>query len=294
VALADAQLPLDELLRLLAVESGLEEALRREGEEGIDRLENLTELIAGAGELEARMQEGDPLFEEEELEGLRPLDGFLAHVALVTDVDQHDPSADVVSLMTLHNCKGLEFPVVFIAGLEEGLFPLARAYDEPEQLEEERRLFYVGVTRAERKLYLSSARRRRRGAEWLDGTPSSFLEPLPRELLELRQTARTRQAAGFSRGWREQPRRERLGFSAPPPPRREDSRYAVDFSHSQEQVRMVKGARVRHPTFGAGTVAELSGGGRDLRATIDFDEVGRKQVVLRYANLESEWDGDGA
>jgi DNA helicase II / ATP-dependent DNA helicase PcrA len=292
-ALAEARLPLDELLRLLVVESGVEAALRQEGDEGEERLENLTELIAGAGELESRMLEGDPRFDAEELEGLRPLDAFLAHVALVTDVDQHDPTADVVSLMTLHNCKGLEYPVVFIAGLEEGLFPLARAYDAPEQLEEERRLFYVGVTRAERKLFLTCARRRRRGAEWMDGTPSSFLEPLPRELLELLQTARTRQVAGFSRGWRTPARRERLGYSAPPAAR-QDSRYEVDYSQSQEQPRMVKGARVRHPTFGAGTVTELSGGGRDLRATIDFDAVGRKQVVLRYANLEAEWEGEGA
>ena len=100
--------------------------------------------------------------------------------------------ADAVTLMTLHNAKGLEFPVVFITGLEDGLFPLAKAYDDPPLLEEERRLFYVGITRAERKLYLTHAEERRRNGELLGARPSSFLDGIPSTMLESRSTIKVR------------------------------------------------------------------------------------------------------
>jgi DNA helicase-2/ATP-dependent DNA helicase PcrA len=194
--------------------------------------------------------------------------------------------------MTLHNAKGLEFPIVFVAGLEEGLFPLSRAIDEPDELEEERRLFYVGITRAEQKLALSTARRRRRGAEWLDSIPSRFLEAIPQELLAVEQTDRvrdySRQRFGYSGQSGMAGRRDRLGFGGPRvarPPQR-----VVDYSDSQEPVRLVKGARVKHPQFGTGTILEVSGFGADVRASIDFDSVGRKQVVVSYASLQPDWD----
>ncbi|MDQ3606101.1 MAG: ATP-binding domain-containing protein, partial [Gemmatimonadota bacterium] len=158
-ALADRGVALDEILRTLVEEVGLIEMLQEEGPEGADRIANVEELIAGAADLQARLDEGDPdlLPELEEMQAVpvRAVDLFLTHVALIADIDQHDANADAVSLMTLHNAKGLEFPFVFVAGMEEGLFPLSRAYDEPAQLEEERRLFYVGITRAERKLYIT-------------------------------------------------------------------------------------------------------------------------------------------
>ncbi|HEV3051471.1 MAG TPA: UvrD-helicase domain-containing protein, partial [Longimicrobium sp.] len=165
-ALASTGMALDVLLHELVMESGLVEALKAEGTEGKDRIQNLEELVNGAAEVQRQLEEEDPdLMDELEVmdgdEAPRALDVFLGHVALVADIDQHDPGADALALMTLHNAKGLEFPFVFIAGLEDGLFPLMRAYDEPADLEEERRLFYVGVTRAERKLYLTHARRRR-------------------------------------------------------------------------------------------------------------------------------------
>jgi len=312
-ALSERGIALDALLRDLVVESGLVQSLREEGPEGEDRIANLDELVAGAAEIESRLEAGDPELLPELEEGELPpraIDVFLSHVALVADIDQHDPGADALALMTLHNAKGLEFPFVFIAGLEEGLFPLARAYDDPATLEEERRLFYVGITRAERKLYLSHARRRRRGGEWMESVASSFLEAVPRELVETRQTPRVVERLGTYRAWRSQGtgmrgRRDRLGFgdfgelgyasgggrapkAAPRPV--EDESYQVDYSDSQETPRLVKGARVRHPQFGSGTVAEISGVGGDVRATIDFDTVGRKKVVLRYANLEPDWD----
>ena len=297
------RLPLDETLRALVTDTGLIESLKQEGIEGEDRIRNVEELIAGAADLEASLHEGDPELEREMEEageaGPRTIDLFLAHVALVADIDQHDPKADAVSLMTLHNAKGLEFPVVFITGLEDGLFPLVRAMDEPAQLEEERRLFYVGITRAERKLYLAYALRRRRGRDWMDTIPSSFLESVPKDLLELRQSGRIFERASswaqpwksFARGYGT--RRERLGVAPAPPPRRrepEDPSYVVEYDDSQEYPSLVKGARVRHPRFGSGTVAELSGYGADVKASIDFDAVGRKTVVLKYANLQPDYD----
>jgi DNA helicase-2/ATP-dependent DNA helicase PcrA len=333
-ALAGRGHPLGDLLRDLVNESGLMESLREEGPEEEERIHNVEELISGAADLEDRLRGDDPDLMVE-LEGmdegsLRPVDVFLAHVALVADVDQHDPTADALTIMTMHNAKGLEFPLVFIAGMEDGLFPHSRTFDEKEQMEEERRLFYVGITRAERKLYLTYARRRRHGRDWMPSVPSRFLEDLPGELTEARRTPAVERAApSFARPWRSagsglQTRSQRLGFGggaggrggragggfdgfgdlgfesehspalrrSPAPARQapEDESYQVDYSDSQDAPSMTKGSRVRHPQFGSGTVMELSGGGADLKATIQFDSVGRKTVMLKYANLERDWD----
>ncbi len=296
-AFVDLGLPLDHITRELVAELGFLEALRDEGPEGEDRVANVEELIASAAEFEVRLAQGDEALAVELEDGteelnIRPLDLFLSHVALVTEVDKQDPDAAVVSLMTLHNAKGLEFPVVFVAGLEEGLFPLSRTMEEPEQLEEERRLFYVGITRAEQKLFLTTAKRRRRGGEWMDSVPSSFLESIPQELIDVRQTDRVLEMSRPRFGYRQtssfSTRRDRIGLE----PRRvaKPLYQEVDYSDSQENVRLVKGARVRHPQFGSGTVLEISGFGTDIRAAIDFDTVGRKQVVVRYANLQADWD----
>jgi DNA helicase II / ATP-dependent DNA helicase PcrA len=301
-ALAGVALPLDELIRRLVVEVGLFDTLEAEGPEGADRIANVEELIAGAADLQIRLAGDDPELDAELAEfdpegsGVRPIDLFLAHVALVTDVDQHDPGAAVASLMTLHNAKGLEYPIVFLAGMEEGLFPLSRVLDDPDELEEERRLFYVGITRAKEKLALTTARRRRRGGEWMDSIPSSFLESVPIELIEAKQTRRLvevgRPRYGYGTGYGSSApparRRERLGLDAPRVAR--PTGRVVDYADTQDPVRLVKGARVRHPQFGPGTVLGLSGLGADVRATIEFDSAGRKQVVVRYANLQSDWD----
>ena len=297
-AIAGLNVPLDSLLRQLIEEIRLYDALREEGPEGDERIANVEELLTGAADLEVRLKDDDAELaaelEEESLAGtVRPIDLFLAHVALVTDIDQHDRNAPVVSLMTLHNAKGLEFPVVFLAGMEEGLFPLSKVFDEPEQLEEERRLFYVGITRAEAKLYLTTARRRRRGGEWMDSLPSSFLEAIPKHLLDVQRTARVEEYSRPRYGYSSPPassprRRERLGFSRSDPSEAPDR--TVDYADTQEPVRLVKGARVRHPQFGGGRVLDVSGFGNDVRASIEFDSVGRKQVVVRYANLQPDWD----
>ncbi|MGI8499125.1 MAG: ATP-dependent helicase [Gemmatimonadaceae bacterium] len=266
------ELSVDELLRDLVEEIGYAADLRKEPD-GADRLDNVRELIAGAEETVA--DEGGEL-------GLTPLDHFLQRASLIADIDRDDPAADAVLLMTLHNAKGLEFPVVFITGLEEGLFPLSRAHDEPEMLEEERRLFYVGITRAERKLYLTHARSRRRNGETMPSIPSSFLATVPPGMLEERATLRLR-ATG--RGVMPQsPSARRPGR----PVTRSGFAFDPDEDASQDAPRFVKGERVRHARFGSGTVVELGGTGRDMKVTVDFDDesIGRKRLVVAYAGLQ--------
>ena len=223
--------------------------------------------------------------DDEELDTFTELDLFLQQVALVADVDRLDPHADTVTLMTLHNAKGLEFPLVFIAGMEEGLFPLGRAYDEPESLEEERRLFYVGITRAEDKLYLTWARQRRRAGDFNYNTLSSFLEAVPEELVEERKTERLRLTRDSTPHRGRRRRRAYESFSSDETTSEPDA----DISMNQDLPRFVKGERVVHETFGSGSVVEISGFGRDLKVTVDFDEAGRKKLLLRYASLEKDW-----
>jgi DNA helicase-2/ATP-dependent DNA helicase PcrA len=293
-----AQIPVGDLIDELVEELDLLMHLREEGPEGEDRADNVRELIAGAKDFDAEL--------EEEWEGEKPdnyteLDLFLQKVSLVADIDRADPDADAVILMTLHNAKGLEFPVVFIAGLEEGLFPLARARDEPEELEEERRLFYVGITRAEDKLYLTHARQRRRAGDFMYGMLSSFAEDVPEQLVEDRTTPRLKAARAFD----PRPRGSSGGgdpFDAAVTRARSrqrsgddpgDAGYVPDADSdlglNQDLPRFVKGERVRHATFGSGAVAEVSGFGRDLRVTVQFDSVGRKKLLARYAGLEKDY-----
>ncbi|MFL5612592.1 MAG: ATP-dependent helicase [Gemmatimonadaceae bacterium] len=295
----------DELLREIIDAVKYLDYLKAEGPESADRLENVKELITGAAELVA-----DELGEV----GLRPLDHFLQRATLIADVDALDANADAITLMTLHNAKGLEFPVVFISGLEDGLFPLARAYDDPAQLEEERRLFYVGITRAERKLYLTHAEERRRNGEFNASRPSSFLVDIPEALLDKRNTVKVRSSGraimrGTPSGWSSFGRGGRHtggfastddGFDAGFPPsaaaRRpgtpvtRESFFADDENVSQDAPLIEVGARVRHRKFGAGTIAELTGSGRELKAKVDFDDeaIGRKTLVVAQANLERE------
>jgi DNA helicase-2/ATP-dependent DNA helicase PcrA len=264
----------DELLRDLVASIGYELHLRAEGPEGEERLENVRELIAGAAE--TVQDEGGEV-------GLTPLDHFLQRATLIAGVDTLDPTVDAVTLMTLHNAKGLEFPIVYITGLDEGLFPLSRSRDDPSLLEEERRLFYVGITRAEDVLVLTHAQSRRRNGELLPSLPSSFLNEIPADLVRRQVTTKLR---GSGR-WFERPTpAERrpgtpvLRYTRPAAPSDEDV--------SQDLPRFIKGERVKHAKFGDGTIAELSGVGRDTKVTVDFDDetIGRKRLVVAFAGLE--------
>ena len=270
-----------EILEELIGELDLVARLRSEGPDGDDRAENVLELIAAARDFEAeRVMELD----EGDQDAFSDLDLFLQHVALVTDLDFHDTGADAVTLMTLHSAKGLEFPVVFIGGMEEGLFPLMRAYDEPRTLEEERRLFYVGITRAMEKLYLTHARRRRRAGETTFGRLSTFVSVLEddveRETTDLVPGSWT----GYSRTGEESGRGKPSRASAAHSASVDD-----DPGFNQDRPRYLKGERVVHQTFGSGTIVELSGFGRDLKVTVEFDEAGRKKLLVRYAALERDY-----
>jgi DNA helicase-2/ATP-dependent DNA helicase PcrA len=256
------------------------EYLQAEGPESArDRIENVNALINGAAE--TVIDDGGEV-------GLTPLDHFLQRAMLVAGADALDPSADAVTLMTLHNAKGLEYPVVFLTGLEDGLFPLSQSFDDPPKLEEERRLFYVGITRAEEKLYLSHTEMRRRNGELLPSIKSRFLREIAAASLDEKKTLRV---SAMGRG---APGRD-IGYSGAYPARRTHDvpswrRPApiAEAEISQDEPRYVKGERVKHKLFGDGSIAELSGVGREVKAVIDFDDeaVGRKTIKLAYTTLE--------
>ncbi len=318
----------DELLRAVVEAIRYTDHLRAEGPEGADRVENVRELIAGAAEVVA--DDGGEV-------GLTPLDHFLQKATLVAGLDRLDPDADAVTMMTMHNAKGLEFPLVFVSGLEDGLFPLARAAEDPKQLEEERRLFYVGITRAERKLYLSCAEQRRRNGEMLAAVPSRFLRPITASLAERQQSLRARTEGRRAYGGAGRPTigddswgRSSSGSGAAAGPKRAVGPYGSAATRSgklssdetpfgrapnawsakadrpgtsrsvpvepedesQDAPLFALGERVRHAKFGSGTIAELTGAGRDAKVRIDFDdkEIGRKTLVIAQAKLERGWE----
>ena len=278
-SLRATQATIGELLENLVEDLDLVRHLYDEGPDGEDRARNVAELIAGALDFDGMLMKG---MDEGELDTFTELDLFLQQVALVADVDRLDPDAATATLMTLHNAKGLEFPVVFIAGLEEGLFPLSRAYDEADAIEEERRLFYVGITRAEDKLSLSWARQRRRAGDFTSGTLSPFVDAGPDELLARRRSERLTRLQ-HSTPHRGRPRSEgRKSFDTTFEP-------DLDEAMNQDLPRFVKGERVVHQTFGSGAVVEITGFGRDLKVTIDFDDIGQKKLLVRYASLEKGW-----
>jgi DNA helicase-2/ATP-dependent DNA helicase PcrA len=271
----------DVLLQELIGEIRYVEYLQAEGPESArDRMENLGALIDGAAE--TVIDDGGEV-------GLRPLDHFLQRAMLVAGADALDPTADAVTLMTLHNAKGLEYPVVFLTGLEDGLFPLSQSFDDPPKLEEERRLFYVGITRAEEKLYLSHTEMRRRNGELLPSIKSRFLAEIAAANLDERKSLRVGALGRRSIGGRD------TSFSGAYPPRRtyevpswRRSAPIAEAEASQDEPRYVKGERVKHKLFGEGSIAELSGVGKEVKAVIDFDDesIGRKTIKLAYTTLE--------
>jgi DNA helicase II / ATP-dependent DNA helicase PcrA len=224
--------------------------------ESAARVENLRELATGAEDFES----ADPTGEQT---GRSPLEQFLDQVALVTDLDKVDGRADRVSLLTAHSAKGLEFPVVSIVGMEEGVFPHSVASRDERSVEEERRLCYVGMTRAMERLTLCWALERRRYGSRTFGVPSRFLSEIPAELVD---------------------------GTVPRAPARGDR--VLDYSESQADHEIQpgsglrRGARVRHAIFGDGTVVETQGGGASQKIRVRFERAGVKTLVLRFANLE--------
>jgi len=263
---------------------GYGQYLADEGPEGIERLENVQELIAGAAEwaetaADEGEEAGDEVGEGGAGKGASLIERYLTQAALVTSADQGTGDPTGVTLMTVHMAKGLEWPVVTLAGLEDGLFPLARAAGEPGGLEEERRLCYVGLTRAREKLYLSWARTRYRNGRLEMSESSRFLEALPPAVVEERSTTPLWDRAVRSSGGM------RRAARAP---------IEVDWIEDapQDARRYVAGERVRHRRFGSGVVRAVSGSGRDLKVMVEFDdqEIGTKQLLVAYAGLEREWE----
>ncbi|MGQ9658626.1 MAG: DNA helicase II [Thermochromatium sp.] len=252
-------LSLSELTRRLIEASGLIEHFRQSKDgRGQDRIENLEQFVETVARFEQNLPE-----QESDLLG-----AFLAHAALESGEAEADPFEDSVQLMTLHSAKGLEFPLVFLVGLEEGLFPHGLSSDDPIRLQEERRLCYVGLTRAMRQLYLTQAESRRLYGREEYPAPSRFLHEIPPELIEeVRGGGIARPAAQKSPIWG--PARERTGGTQNP------AGYRL-------------GQRVRHPKFGEGVVLNSEGYGAQARIQIDFkDSVGIKWLVLNYARLEA-------
>ena len=276
-----AQVRVGALLEELIERLDLQRHLLDEGPDGEDRARNVAELIAGAVDFDSGAASA---VDSEDVDRFTELDLYLQQVALVADVDRLDPDADTVTLMTLHNAKGLEFPLVYISGMEEGLFPLGRSYDDPAALEEERRLFYVGITRAEDKLSLTWARQRRRAGDFNHNTRSSFVDAVPETLVEQRRSDRLKVLAQST------PHRERReSYSQYRSERTYEPDPEPDAGLNQDLPRFAKGERVVHPTFGSGSVVEVTGFGRDLKVTVDFDTVGTKKLLARYASLEKDW-----
>ena len=239
-------------------------------EESEGRLANLMELVAAARDYELRAPEAS-------------LAGFVDQVSLRSEADEEEGAAEAaVWLMTLHAAKGLEFPLVVITGMEEGLFPHARAADDGAELEEERRLCYVGITRAQSQLVLTSAARRRTFGEYRDTDPSRFLREIPDGLLETVVSPPVRGRRIPEHG------RQRAGRGrAPRPAVDAPATTFFDYADEDQSAGYVRpGMRVRHPKFGIGTVAGVEPLAGDVKLTVRFDAAGSKKLLGRYAKLE--------
>ena len=250
--------PLHEQVKIVVEKSGLIDYYKQEkGDKGEARVENLEELVTAAKQFELEAPE------QEEGENLSLLDFFLAHAALEAGEAQGDASEDCVQLMTLHSAKGLEFDLVFVVGLEEGLFPSLQSFEEAGRLEEERRLCYVGMTRAKKKLYLTYAESRRLYGKEIQARSSRFLREIPEEHLH-----EIRMRASVTRPMKYQ--------EAP-----------VSASLTSGTAGGFKlGQRVSHARFGEGVILQAEGEGSQARVQVKFAEAGSKWLIVDAANLK--------
>jgi len=251
-------------------QSGYLQDLREErSEEAESRVENLAELVSAAREYETRSPEPS-------------LAGFVDQLSLLSDVDEEAGARDArVLMMTMHSAKGLEFPVVTIAGLEEGLFPHSRSADDEAELEEERRLCYVGITRAQRRLVLTSAARRRVFGEYQSTDPSRFIDEIPAELVEEIPSTFLTPQSSFS-NFRANP----YGQGYRGGRVREEPAYSYADEDQSVPAGLRPGVRVRHPQFGIGTVLSVEQLDDDIKLLVRFNTVGQKTLRAKYAKLE--------
>jgi DNA helicase II / ATP-dependent DNA helicase PcrA len=287
LATETTELPLYEIVDHMINAAGLLDHFKKDkADRGEARVENLLELVSAARGFEPeRPADGE--------EALRPLESFLAHAVLESGEGQGDAGDDCVQMMTLHTAKGLEFPVVFLVGLEDGLFPHQRSINDIDGLEEERRLAYVGTTRAMRRLYMTYAEQRRMHGIDSYGQPSRFIQEIPEDLLE-----EVRPRIGYSGGTGFGAGAFRGGFSGAG---RGDSYGGAQrnglggaagarrggLADAEAPAGLKLGARVRHGKFGDGIVLSVEGQGPHARVQVNFEGQGTKWLMMAYANLEA-------
>jgi DNA helicase II / ATP-dependent DNA helicase PcrA len=265
-------------LSLTLERSGYLQSLRDErNEEAEARIENLMELVSAAREYESR--ETDP-----------SLGGFVDRLSLLSEADEADGAREAqVWLMSMHAAKGLEFPTVIVAGMEEGLFPHSRASEDEDEVEEERRLCYVCLTRARERLVLTSAARRRIFGDYQSTEPSRFLEEIPAELMDrvepVRQPRWEQQSYELRNPYARRGQGGQGGGNRPRVRDAESSGYSYE-SEDQSRSNMRTGMRVRHRQFGVGTVIAIEDHGDDYKVTVKFNSNGTKKLIASFAGLE--------
>ncbi|KAA3596804.1 MAG: hypothetical protein DWQ06_14765 [Calditrichaeota bacterium] len=270
ISLQQQNLPLNELVRNVIEKFGLLKIYEDEAsDEALVKADNVRELIGGIDEFVSEREDNS-------------LTVFLEEVSLITDLDKDDPNSEAITLMTVHSAKGLEFPTVFVSGLEDGLFPIIDLYENEEKgIEEEGRLFYVAVTRAEEKLYVSFANYRRRYSGYGESTVKSrFLNEISEDLMDGNvKSVKNYYSSGGD-------------FYGEPKPKQNASvpqyekKYSSPFSSQKKSQTYTVGMDVKHEIFGKGRIVEISGSGGESKISISFDSVGVKKLVQRFAKLE--------
>lgn len=258
--------PLDQLLDKLLEETGYMQMLYKQGFEGLTRIENIEELKTSMHRYEEENEEPS-------------LAGFLEEISLYTDLDHYDTDTDAVVMMTMHSAKGLEFDNVFIAGMEEGIFPGIQAFHNPAQIEEERRLAYVSITRAKKRLFVSTAAQRMLFGQTMRNRISRFLAEIPPELCETEDAT----IAHRQKAQEQQPRKPRISET--------DKMLGVGRNKaaaSDEDFDIRVGDTVTHKVFGTGMVLSITPMGNDNLVEIAFESVGTKKVMAKFARLQKK------
>lgn len=271
------KVPVSSLIKEILDITGYLEGLKDSEEaDNVSRVENLKELVSAASEFEAVSEDTS-------------LSAFLEKVTLVSDIDNFDEDADSVVLMTVHSAKGLEFPIVFMVGMENGIFPGMQSLDNPKEMEESRRLCYVGITRAKEQLYMTSAETRRVFGRMVSYEQSNFIDEISRELKEYDTVGKSR-INNFPNNvlnnndflWKKRSNSRNLsepsGVSA-------EKDISSDRYLKPDGIR--EGIKVRHSKFGVGTIVSVSRNGSDIKLTIVFDKMGIKNLMYGIVPLEA-------
>ncbi len=263
-----------EITKEILKQSGLYNLYKNdESLEGVNRIQNIEELLNGIKDFVDNTEENDV-----------SVSSFLQNVALATDQDQESDDKNKVSLMTIHLAKGLEFPYVYIVGLEENLFPSAMNLNSRTELEEERRLFYVALTRAEKKIFLSYVLSRYRWGKLVDSEKSRFIDEIKEEFLQNNVVQKS-----ISRNFQSNPQYNKTGIRFKKPQRRPAANFVKIKSSTKSNLfdnNLSMGNIVMHERFGKGVVVSIEGIGADKKAEIKFDQVGIKKLLLRFSKLK--------